>query len=317
MKKLYILSLFLLFINILSAQKTKTVTKTTVPQKVVAMAPVMLNNLNDSANYAIGVSVGDFYKSEGIKKLNSALIAKAMNDVYGNKKLMVQDKSVDNLVNQYITKCLQQKSNPKVTVTKSLSDSANYAIGERMALFYKQSGVKMLNTDLIIRGINDVYISKPLYNNEVVNAVMNKYMMTIEEDKVKPAIDAGKAFLDSNRLRQGVITTPSGLQYEVIKQGTGIKPSAVDSVTCHYKGTLLNGTVFDNSYDRGQPITFTLNRVIPGWTEGLQLMNVGSIYKLYVPYNLAYGLFENGPIPGGSLLIFEVELLDVKKAKTN
>jgi FKBP-type peptidyl-prolyl cis-trans isomerase len=101
----------------------------------------------------------------------------------------------------------------------------------------------------------------------------------------------------------------------VITEGTGIKPLATDSVTVNYKGTLIDGTEFDNSYTRGEPITFPLNRVIAGWTEGLQLMTVGSKYKLYIPYTLAYGSHDQGPIPGGSALIFEVELLDVKKSK--
>ena len=123
------------------------------------------------------------------------------------------------------------------------------------------------------------------------------------------------AFLEQNKTRPGVKTTASGLQYEVVKEGTGPKPGPTDSVTCNYKGTLINGTEFDNSYTRGEPITFPLNRVIPGWTEALQLMTVGSTYKFYIPYNLAYGVNDNGPIPGGSALVFQVDLLDVKKAQ--
>lgn len=107
--------------------------------------------------------------------------------------------------------------------------------------------------------------------------------------------------------------TASGLQYEVVKEGTGIKPQLTDSVTVNYMGTLVNGTEFDNSYKRGQPITFFIRGVIPGWTEGLQLMSVGSKYKFYIPYTLAYGAFDYGPIPGGSALIFEVDLLEVRK----
>ena len=118
-----------------------------------------------------------------------------------------------------------------------------------------------------------------------------------------------------NKLRPGVKTTATGLQYEVITEGTGPKPSATDSVTCHYRGVLIHETIpFDDSYSRGQPITFSLKSVIPGWTEGLQLMSVGSKYKLYVPHTLGYGLFDYGPIPGGSTLVFDVELLDIKKA---
>ena len=127
---------------------------------------------------------------------------------------------------------------------------------------------------------------------------------------------AGNTFLAENKKRPGVKSTASGLQYEVITEGTGVKPEATDSVTCNYRGTLINGTEFDNSYSRGQPVTFALDRVIHGWTEGLQLMTVGSRYKFYIPYTLGYGPFDNGPIPGGSALIFEVELLNVKKANS-
>ncbi len=199
---------------------------------------------------------------------------------------------------------------------KNLSDSASYAIGMSVASFYKQQGIKSINTTFVSKAINDVMSGKKtLMDDAAANTCMNNYMSQIQAQKSKPRIDSGAAFLAKNKTRPEVKTTASGLQYEVITQGTGIKPTAKDSVTCHYKGTLLDGTVFDNSYDRGQPITFALNGVIPGWTEGLQLMPQGSKYKLYIPYNLAYGAFDYGPIPGGSTLTFEVELLEVKKVQ--
>jgi len=139
------------------------------------------------------------------------------------------------------------------------------------------------------------------------------YINTIQREKSKGVIVAGEKFLAENKKRPEVKTTASGLQYEVIKEGNGIRPTEDDSVTCHYAGTLLNGTEFDNSYKRGEPITFNLRGVIPGWTEGLQHMTIGSKYKLYIPYQLGYGIQGSGPIPGGAVLIFDVELLDVKK----
>ncbi len=205
---------------------------------------------------------------------------------------------------------------PTAPVLKNLTDSVSYSIGLNAANFYKQQGVKSLNTALISKAINDVMTGKkPLLNETDANNVMTRCMTILQGEKSKPRIDSGNAFLEKNKKRSEVKTTASGLQYEVIKEGSGIKPTKQDSVTCHYKGTLLNGIVFDNSYDRGQPITFPLAGVIPGWTEGLQLMSVGSKYKLYIPYTLAYGALDYGPIPGGSMLIFEVELLDVKKVK--
>lgn len=196
----------------------------------------------------------------------------------------------------------------------TLNDSACYAIGLSVVNFYKQQGVTSLNTGLISKAINDVMSGKkPVFNDSMANVIMNKYLNNLQEEKTKPNIAAGEAFLLQNKTRPGVKVTGSGLQYEVITEGQGVKPGPKDSVTCHYKGTLLNGTVFDNSYERGQPITFALSRVIAGWTEGLQLMSVGSKYKFYIPYQLGYGAFDYGPIPGGSMLTFQVELLHVKK----
>lgn len=122
----------------------------------------------------------------------------------------------------------------------------------------------------------------------------------------------GIQFLQNNLKREGVEPTASGLQYEVLREGTGKSPSATDTVEVHYKGTFIDGTTFDSSYDRGQTIEFPLNGVIAGWTEGLQLMKEGAHYKFAIPYNLAYGDGGMGPIPGYSTLIFEVELIKVK-----
>jgi FKBP-type peptidyl-prolyl cis-trans isomerase len=217
------------------------------------------------------------------------------------------------------------KPKPKTTtaaapavILKNLDDSVSYAIGVSVASFYKEQGVRNINSTLLAAAIKDVLAGRKTKLDEAAcNTVMNTAMSLAQENKSKGNIDSGMAFLATNKAKAGVNTTESGLQYEVVTEGAGIKPVATDSVTCHYRGTLLNGTEFDNSYSRGEPITFPLNRVIPGWTEGLQLMKVGSKYKFYVPYTLAYGAFDNGPIPGGSMLIFDVELLDVKKGPVN
>ena len=201
-----------------------------------------------------------------------------------------------------------------VNPLKNINDSASYAVGMSVANFYKGQGITKLNTALVTKAINDVFGNKKTYfDDHTANSVMNNYLTKMQEQKSKGAIDSGTAFLKKNKLRAGVKTTPSGLQYEVLREGSGPKPTAADSVTVHYKGTLLNGFSFDDSYSRNQPITFALKGVIPGWTEGLQLMSVGSKYKLYVPYTLGYGSFDYGPIPGGSMLTFEVELLEIRK----
>ena len=200
------------------------------------------------------------------------------------------------------------------TILTDINDSASYAIGISVANFYKQQGIKNLNTTLISKAINDIMSGKkPLMDDGTANNVMNNYMTRVQEEKSKATIEAGEKFLAQNKTKPGVKTTESGLQYEVLREGTGERPNAADSVTVHYLGTFLNGEEFDGSYKRGQPITFILTGVIRGWTEGLQLMTVGSKYKFYIPYSLGYGVHDYMSIPGGSMLTFEVELLAVKK----
>ena len=203
---------------------------------------------------------------------------------------------------------------PAVNALKNMNDSASYAVGVSVANFYKQQGIKNLNTSLVSKAIDDILSGKkPLLDDAAANNCMNNYMSRIQAEKSRPAIDAGQTYLAKNKTLPGIKTTASGLQYQIIREGTGAKPVAEDSVTCHYRGTLLDGTPFDNSYDSGKPITFALRGVIPGWTEGLQLMTVGSKYKFYIPFILGYGAFDYQSIPGGSMLTFEIELLDIKK----
>lgn len=205
---------------------------------------------------------------------------------------------------------------PVPPLLKNLNDSASYSVGVSVANFYKQQGIKKLNTTLVSKAINDIMNGKtPLMDDAAANACMNNYMTLMQTEKSKPRMDSGIAFLAKNKTKPGVMTTASGLQYEVITEGTGIKPTAADSVTCNYMGTLINGFEFDNSYKRGEPITFNLGGVIKGWTEGLQLMSEGAKYKFYIPYALGYGAHDYGPIPGGSTLIFEVDLIKVIKSQ--
>jgi len=206
------------------------------------------------------------------------------------------------------------KSSVQKTALKDMVDSASYAIGVSEAKFMKQQGITKINSAIVAKAIDDVMSNKEaaLNDQQCNNAVMG-YINKIQQGKSKGTIEAGEKFLAENKKRPEVKTTPSGLQYEVIKEGTGARPTVEDSVTCHYAGSLTSGTEFESSYKTGEPITFALKRVIPGWTEALQYMTVGSKYKLYIPYTLAYGVQDNGPIPGGSALIFEVELLEIKK----
>lgn len=208
------------------------------------------------------------------------------------------------------------KPAPKTSpVLKTTSDSVSYAIGVSVANYYQQLGITKLNTTQVSKGINDkLGGKKPLLDDVTINKLMTDYINRIQEQKAKVHITEGQKFLAKNKLRPEVKTTASGLQYEVLIEGTGAKPSSVtDTATCHYKGAFVNGTVFESSYNTGQPIRLALNQVIPGWTEGLMLMSVGSKYKFYIPYNLAYGPADYQDIPGGSTLVFEIELLDLKK----
>jgi len=205
-----------------------------------------------------------------------------------------------------------KKATTSAKPLKNLTDSASYALGMSVANFYKQQGFKNLNTALIAKAITDVQSDKqPLLAVDVANEAI----MFFVNPSLRNTIEDGKKFLAANKAKPNVKTTPSGLQYEVLKQGNGQKPGITDTVEVNYVGTLLNGTEFDNSFKRGQPISFALNGVIKGWTEGLQLMPVGSKYKFYIPYELGYGMNGNGPIPGGATLVFEVELLKIKPAK--
>ncbi len=199
-------------------------------------------------------------------------------------------------------------------VLKTAKDSASYAMGVFIVSVYIQQGITNINSNLVARAIDDIQNKQPrkLDDAQANTAVMN-YLTKIQSEKSQPTISAGEKFLAENKKRPGVQTTASGLQYEIIAAGTGIIPVNGDTVVCDYKGTLLDGTEVDNSYTKGVPLTISVNRLITGWTEALLMMPVGSKWKLYIPYNLGYGPADYYAIPGGSLLIFEMELLNVLK----
>lgn len=196
---------------------------------------------------------------------------------------------------------------------KNATDSFSYAIGLSIANFYKQSGVKDINNQLVLKALTDAKSGKPALTEEQSNACIMGVMQAARTEKASGAKKAGQAFLAQNKSKQGVVTLPSGLQYQVLKEGAGPKPTANDQVKCHYVGSFIDGREFESSYNNGQPVTFPVGGVIRGWTEALQLMPVGSKWKLFIPSDLGYGDMDNGPIAGGSTLIFEVELLEVVK----
>ena len=253
------------------------------------VATIVLETTLDSINYAFGVANGTDVKAyvlaedttgEGFKEFIKAVNA-------GLKK-----------------ECI----NPQ-----------NIAMGEQIGKTIKEQeanglvGIEQLVTDfeLIKQGfINGLYQDESQFTQEEAANYIQNAIASIKYGQTK---QEGEEFLAANATKDGVIVTESGLQYEVIKMGKGPKPSATDRVRVHYHGTLIDGTVFDSSVERGEPITFGLNQVIKGWTEGLQLMPVGSKFRFYIPQELGYGAREAGSIPPYSVLIFEVELLDIEK----
>ena len=193
-------------------------------------------------------------------------------------------------------------------------DKISYAIGLSMGQNLMGSGITSLEYADLAAGIKDVLEkNQPQISYQEAQQVLGKFFSELEAKIAGEAKAAGEAFLAENAKREGVKVTESGLQYEVLEATIGQKPKATDKVRVHYEGTLIDGTVFDSSYKRGESITFGLNQVIKGWTEGLQLMSIGSKYKLYLPYQLAYGERGAGAnIPPYAALIFTVELLGIE-----
>ncbi|MDB2675083.1 FKBP-type peptidyl-prolyl cis-trans isomerase [Flavobacteriales bacterium] len=192
-------------------------------------------------------------------------------------------------------------------------EKVSYSLGVNVAKSVKDQGLESIDSEAIAKAFKDVFEGNTLeISEEEANIVLQDYFGKLANKKQQVNIEAGKKFLDENAKREGVVTTSTGLQYEVLKEGSGDSPKETDQVTVHYHGTLIDGTVFDSSVDRGQPATFPVNGVIPGWVEALQLMNTGAKYKLFIPSDLAYGeRGAGGAIGPHATLIFEVELISI------
>lgn len=191
----------------------------------------------------------------------------------------------------------------------------SYALGLGIAHQLKSMGIEDFSVEDFSQSVSDVLADKtPAMTNREAQELLNDYFQKKQKEEAEKAIAEGKVFLEANGKREGVTTTKSGLQYEVLTPGKGDRsPKATDTVVCHYEGRLVSGKVFDSSYERNQPAEFGLNQVIPGWTEGLQLMSEGAKFRFYIPYLLGYGEQGAGPsIPPYSTLVFDVELISVK-----
>lgn len=269
-----------------SSEKAGKPVKSSCPRTVKTVA---LKSLNDSLNYAFGVLNG-----------NDIAMYVLADDSTGAKKAELI---------KYINKGLKDRAhNPQL---KSMGEKIGKNIKEQEA--NGLIGEPSLVTDfaLIKQGfINGLLGDESQFDSQSAGEYIQATLSHIKYGDTK---EQGEKFLEENKLREGVIVTESGLQYEVLKMGKGKKPAATDKVKVHYHGTLIDGTVFDSSVERGEPIVFGLNQVIAGWTEGVQLMPVGSKFKFYIPQNLGYGERAAGSIPPYSTLIFEVELLGIEK----
>lgn len=212
-----------------------------------------------------------------------------------------------------LSSCNQSKIEADV---KTEIDSMSYALGINMAARFKQGDIDDINIMAFAKGFQESYEEKEgTMTNEKAIEFLNKYFAKVNEIKTKEAMEEGQKFLEENAKKEGVIVDETGLQYKVIQEGTGPMPTPEDFVKVHYRGTLIDGTEFDSSLEKSEPAQFKLNRVIRGWTIGLQKMKVGSKYVFYIPSDLAYGPRPpaGGKIKPHSVLVFEVELLEIVK----
>lgn len=305
-------SLLYLSFGLFSFSQTKKPGTTQKPAVAKPAVPKILKDLRDSASYTAGIHIVNRYRSQNIYNFNSLLVSKAVNDMQTNKPLWVSNPDADRVVLAYQNYLTGDPKPPGDPAAKALCDSASYAAGVYLVSFFRDFDIVNFNSTIISKAIDDLQNKKkPLLGDSLANAVAMRYQYKLQEIKNKPNIDAGKKFLIENKKRPTVKVTKSGLQYEIIKQGTGPKPTKNDKISCHYTGAYIDGTEFNNSYKMGGPISFSVTQVIKGWTEALLMMPVGSKWKLYVPYTLGYGPGQYQAIPGGSALVFEIDLLGI------
>ena len=337
MKKIFLSALLLASIStsVVYAKKNK---KDATPQA----NPVSIQTANDSILYAYGVSLAEQGLEQYLMQLKVIADTTEVSSEYNNliagatdpqektrlgNELKAKLDSINISNAQNIEMLLKGISERLQASDQNFAYSKGLEVGDqlnRMTVEFSKQVLgndesAELNKEAILLGLTNAIKKQPLLipnSNEMVQARINA--LQEKEQEAKKAANAeviarGDKFMAENATKEGVVTLPSGLQYKVITQGTGAIPTAGDRVKVNYHGTLIDGKVFDSSVERGEPITFGVTQVIPGWTEALQMMPVGSKWILYVPYNLAYGDRDGGPIPAYSNLIFEVELLDIEK----
>ncbi|HKK60793.1 MAG TPA: FKBP-type peptidyl-prolyl cis-trans isomerase [Salinivirga sp.] len=295
----------------------------------------------DSTSYALGALQAEGFldqmeKFQVLKHIDTKWFLKGAEDYTSGEKAM-DFSSVQMTLSNVIRKIQADSAYamPEASTgeeMQNVSDSFGYALGAQLVEGINRTLVQMkatadIDSSFVMTGINDVMTDSSQIDQKTGTDLLNKMVQKaraaqMEAQQQQESANAeqyadnkkaGEDFLEENKQRPEVKVTESGLQYEVLKKGTGASPAATDQVKVHYHGTLIDGTVFDSSVERGEPITFGLNQVIPGWTEGVQLMKEGAKYKFYIPQELAYGGADKGKIKPYSTLIFEVELLEVVK----
>ncbi len=274
-----------------------------------------LKTPQDSLAYSLGVDYASSLAEAEIAGLNIDAFTKGLNDVLEGKELEVSDEEVAQQVRDFVTKMRSPEATPE---DKNINDEkVAYAFGIDYGSNLKKSGLTDFNESAFAGAVNATMAGESednvlLIDAEAARDIIQTQFTAIQAKKGEANKAKGEEFLSKNKEREGITVTESGLQYEVMTEGTGAKPAAEDKVRVHYHGTLIDGTVFDSSVDRGEPAEFPVGGVIKGWVEALQLMPVGSKWKLYIPADLAYGeRGAGGDIGPQETLIFEVELLEI------
>ena len=271
----------------------------------------------DSLSYALGVNISDAFSKQKIDGIKTEKMSKGFSDyLSGNLEISAPESAT--MIYKFMNEPRTKDSLGHVHFSDSYLDSLSYVMGVNISESFKKQGVEGLKGEFLAQGFSDFAKDKSLLNPAEALNFLQVFQMKQQQKTAQktagPAIEEGKKFLAENGKRPEVTTLPSGLQYEIIKEGTGEKPTIENTVSTHYHGTLLDGTVFDSSVERGKPSQFGVGQVIAGWTEALQLMPVGSKWKLYLPYNLAYGeRGAGGKIKPYATLIFDIELLEIVK----
>lgn len=336
MKKIFLSALLLASIStsVVYAKKTKKDTDKQVN-------PVSIQTANDSILYAYGASLAEQGLQQYLVQLKVITDTTEINSQYStkianattpkekeklNKELQLKLDSINtsNIQNtEMLLKGIKERlqaSDQNFAYAKGLEvgDQLNKMSVEFSKQVLGNDDSQKINNEAILLGLTDALTNQPLLianSSEMIQNKINASQEKAQEEKKKESAEViakGEKFMAENATKPGVVSLPDGLQYKIIKQGTGAIPTADSQVKVHYHGTLIDGTVFDSSVNRGEPIVLGVSQVIPGWTEALQMMPVGSKWILYIPYNLAYGDRDGGPIPAYSNLIFEVELLNIE-----